>query len=109
MKKWWAMYTAMCTQLTDSSPAGYTHQHMHGVLHQSDGGRSGADQRQRTALTRVWSEPHQGLNKLKTKGKQISRFRETLRGEEDRRNRFFPPEEVRPGGHSGEEDPFVGL
>ena len=36
MKKWWAVYTAMCTQLTDSSPAGYKHQHMHGVLHQSD-------------------------------------------------------------------------
>ena len=26
----------MCTQLTDSSPAGYKHQRMHGVLHQSD-------------------------------------------------------------------------
>ena len=90
MKKRWAVYTAMCTQLTDSSPAGYTHQHMHGILHQSDGSRSGVDQSQRTALTHVWSEPHQGLNKLKKRrGKQISRFRETLRGEEDRRNRVF--------------------
>ena len=68
MKKRWDVYTAMCTQLMDSSPAGCTHQHMHGVLHQSDGGRSSADQPQRRALTRVWSEPHQGLNKLKTKG-----------------------------------------
>ena len=70
MKKRWAVYTAMCTQLTDSSPAGYKHQHVHGVLHQSDGGRPSADQPQRIALMRMWSEPHRGPNKLaKEEGK----------------------------------------
>ena len=109
MKKRWAVYTAMCTQLTDSSPAGYTHQHMHGVLHQSDGGRSGADQPQRTTMTRVWSEPHQGLNKLKKKGE--TNF--TISGNFKRRGRSaksgvldFLPEIIRPGGHSEKEDPI---
>ena len=72
MKKRWAVYTAMCTQLTDSSPAGYKHQHVHGVLHQSDGGRSCADQPQRIAPTRVWSEPHQGPNKFAKEGGQLA-------------------------------------
>ena len=64
MKKCWAVYTAMCTQLTNSSPVEYEYQTMQVPLHQSDGGRPGADQPQRLALTRVWSEPHQGPNKL---------------------------------------------
>ena len=68
MKKRWAVYMAMCTQLTDSSPAGYKHQHVHGVLHQSDGGRSDTDQPQQTAPTRVWSESHQGPNKFAKEG-----------------------------------------
>ena len=108
MKKRWAVYTAMCTQLTDNSPAGYTHQHMHGVLHQSDGGRSSADQPQQRALTRVWSELHQGLNKLKTKGETnftISKFFKK-KGEETEADVLdFSPEIIRPGGHNEEKDP----
>ena len=109
MKKQWAVYTAMCTQLMDSSPAGYTHQHMHGVLHQSNGGRSGDDQPQRTTLRRVWSEPHQGLKKLKKRGE--TNF--TISGNFKRRGRSakwgvldFLPEGARPRGHSGKEVPI---
>ena len=72
MKKRWAVYTATCTQLIDSSPAGYKHQHVHRVLHQSDGGRSGADQPQRTARTRVWSKPHQGPNRFTKEGGKLA-------------------------------------
>ena len=38
------------------------------TLHQSGGGKPGADQRQRLAPTRVWSKPHQGPNKFAKEG-----------------------------------------
>ena len=72
MKKRWAVYTAMCTQLTDISPAGYKRQWVHGILHQSDGGRSGADQPQRTTPTRLWSEPPQGPNRFAKEGGKLA-------------------------------------
>ena len=68
MKKCWAVYTVMCTHLTNSSPIEYEYQIMQVALHQSDGGRPGADQPQRLAPTRVWSEPHRGPNKLAKEG-----------------------------------------
>ena len=78
----------MCTQLIDGSPARYKHQRVHGILHQSDGGRSGADQPQQTAPTSVWSEPHQGPNRFKKEGGS-SRFQKLcdflLKAEERRR------------------------
>ena len=63
------MCTTMCTQSTCVSPARYKHQHVLGVLHQSDGGKSSADQLQQKESTLVWSESHQGPNKfVKKKG-----------------------------------------
>ena len=62
------MCTTMCTQATCVSPARYKHRHVLGVLHQSDGGKPGADQWQRPAPTRVWSKPHRGPNKPAKEG-----------------------------------------
>ena len=41
---------------------------MHVTLHQSGGGKPGADQRQWLAPTRVWSKPHQGPKKFAKEG-----------------------------------------
>ena len=105
------MCTTMCTQSTCVSPARYKHQHVLGVLHQSDGGKSSADQLQQTESTLVWSEPHQGPNKfVKERGKDL-RFERgcdfSLRGRKRRRKGVLDssPEIDRPGGHSEEKDP----
>ena len=108
------MYTAICTQLTDSSPAGYKHQCVHDVLNQYGGGTSGADQPQRTAPTRVWSGPHQGPNGFEKEGGSLrfQRRRDFLlkeKGGDGKGVLDFPPDEDRPGGHIGEEDPIAGF
>ena len=82
------MYTAMCTRPTASLPVEYEYQIMQVALHQSDGGRPGADQPQQRAPTRVWSEPHRGPNKLAKEGGKRCDFKRvaiSLRGEERRR------------------------
>ena len=87
------MCTTMCTQSTCISPARYEHQHVLGVLHQSDGGKSSADQLQQTESTLMWSEPHQGPNKfVKERGKDL-RFEKGVRF-------FFKREEEETEGRS---------
>ena len=84
------MYTAMCTRPTASLPVEYEYQSMQATLHQSDGGRPGADQLQQRALTRMWSESHRGPNKLAEEGGKHCDFKRvsiSLRGEERRRKR----------------------
>ena len=70
------MYTAMCTRPTDRLPVEYQYQIMQVALHQSDGGRLGADQPQQRAPTCVWSELHRGSNKFEKKGGKVLRFQE---------------------------------
>ena len=59
---------ALCARPTASFPVEYEYQSMQVALHQSEGGRPGADQPQQRALTRVWSKPHRGPNKLAEEG-----------------------------------------
>ena len=92
MKKRWAMYTTMCIQLTNSLPIEYEYQIMQVALHQSDAGRPGTDQPQQRALTRVWSEPHLGPNKLAKEGGKRCDFKRvviSLRGEERRQKGYL--------------------
>ena len=102
------MYTAMCTQPAVSPPVGYKHQGRQAILHQSDGGKLGIDRLQREAPLRVWSEIHRRPNKPAKEGGESQSFRNTLRATKRSGGGVldFPPEEVRPGGHIGEEDPF---
>ena len=87
------MSTTMCTQSTCVSPARYKHQHVLGILHQSDGGKSSVDQLQQTESTLVWSEPHQAPNKfVKERGKDL-RFERGVRF-------FFKREEEETEGSS---------
>ena len=66
---------ALCTRPTASFSVAYEYQSIQVTLHQSDGGRPGDDQLQQRVLTRVWSEPHRGPNKLAEEGGNRNDFK----------------------------------
>ena len=102
------MCTTMCTQSTRVSPAEYEHQDARDRLHQSDGGRPYVDQLQQTTQIRVWSETHRGPNKLAKRGENVTISKSIKRRGGLAKSSIldFSPNMVRPGGHSGKEDPF---
>ena len=88
------------------SPVEYEHHHMQAVLHQSDGARRDVDRLKHRCT--CGARRTERRNKLKNKGEDFSRFRNTLRGRGGAAKGGvldFSPDSVRPGGHSEEKDP----
>ena len=105
-------YIAMCTQLKVSSPGGVRGEDTQVALHESNGRGHDVDQSQHGVLTRVQSDVHQATQQTQKKGEAnftISKSFKRRGGSAKSGVLDFPPEEDRPGGHIGEEDPFIGL